>query len=227
MRALIIINLSDIIIKKGAYKRVSISIDKACRIKVSAPISYGKKQIEDVILSKKEWIEKTLAKIRERNAKRISVPKGEILYEGSLFSFSLKPYMNKYYRIDEANKIIYSGKNLTDKGLLRKFYKERACMVLKERVKKLAAQSDISITGITIRLMKSRWGSCSSKGAITLNERLITTPLYVMDSVIYHELAHRKVMNHSHKFYDTLKEIYPEYVQGDIWLSEKIPMEYP
>ena len=73
---------------------------------------------------------------------------------------------------------------------------------------------------ITIKHQKTRWGSCSSKGNLNFNCLLMLTPPQVIDSVIVHELCHRKHMNHSEKFYAEVLKAYPEYYKWDKWLKE-------
>ncbi len=73
---------------------------------------------------------------------------------------------------------------------------------------------------ITIKHQKTRWGSCSAKGNLNFNCLLMLTPPQVIDSVIVHELCHRKHMNHSDKFYAEVLKVYPEYYKWDKWLKE-------
>ena len=73
---------------------------------------------------------------------------------------------------------------------------------------------------ITIRNQKTKWGSCSSKGNLNFNCLLMLTPKEVIDSVVVHELCHRKEMNHSKKFYAKVLKAYPDYPKWNKWLKE-------
>ena len=73
---------------------------------------------------------------------------------------------------------------------------------------------------ISIREQKTRWGSCSSKGNLNFNWRLIFAPPEVLDYVVVHELAHRKEMNHSKAFYAIVESIMPDYRKWKKWLKE-------
>lgn len=73
---------------------------------------------------------------------------------------------------------------------------------------------------ITIRNQKTRWGSCSSKGNLNFNCLLMLTPSEVIDSVVVHELCHRKYMNHSKEFYALVKSVLPDYDSLSGWLSK-------
>lgn len=78
----------------------------------------------------------------------------------------------------------------------------------------------ISYGRIAIREQKTRWGSCSSKGNLNFNWRLILAPEEVLDYVVVHELAHRREMNHSKAFYAIVESVLPDYRQARKWLKE-------
>lgn len=74
--------------------------------------------------------------------------------------------------------------------------------------------------GITVRDQKTRWGSCSARGNLNFNWRLILAPEPVLDYVVIHELAHRKEMNHSKQFWDIVEAMMPDYRTQRQWLKE-------
>ncbi|MCD7820365.1 MAG: M48 family metallopeptidase [Lachnospiraceae bacterium] len=97
---------------------------------------------------------------------------------------------------------------------------DQALRVIPERVKYYAPLVGVTYGRITIRNQKTRWGSCSSKGNLNFNCLLMLTPPEVIDSVVVHELCHRKEMNHSKAFYDEVRRVYPEYDKWNRWLKE-------
>ena len=72
---------------------------------------------------------------------------------------------------------------------------------------------------ITIREQKTRWGSCSSKGNLNFNWKLIRMPQEILDYVVVHELAHRMEMNHSPRFYRIVASVLPDYKIRERWLK--------
>lgn len=88
------------------------------------------------------------------------------------------------------------------------------------RVEYYANLIGVTYGRITIRNQKTRWGSCSSKGNLNFNCLLMLTPPEVIDSIVVHELCHRKEMNHSKRFYDEIHKVYPEYDKWNKWLKE-------
>lgn len=97
---------------------------------------------------------------------------------------------------------------------------DRALEVIPERVAHYAPLVGVTYGRITIRRQKSRWGSCSSKGNLNFNCLLMLTPPEVLDSVVVHELCHRKEMNHSARFYAEVLRVFPTYWEQDKWLKE-------
>ena len=97
---------------------------------------------------------------------------------------------------------------------------QTATKVIPERLEYYASKIGVSYGKITIRCQKTRWGSCSTEGNLNFNCLLMLLPPEVMDSVIVHELCHRKQMNHSPKFYAELEKAYPDYKRCDEWLRK-------
>lgn len=107
---------------------------------------------------------------------------------------------------------------LSDKEIRK--LKLDAKKIIPERVEYYAKLSGITYNRIFIRLQKSRWGSCSIEGNLNFNALLALMPLEVLDSVVVHELCHRRHMDHSKAFYDEVLKIFPDYKKWDKWLKQ-------
>ncbi|MCD8354310.1 MAG: M48 family metallopeptidase [Clostridiales bacterium] len=97
---------------------------------------------------------------------------------------------------------------------------EQAVKVIPERVRYYAPKIGVTYGRITIRNQRSKWGSCSGKGNLNFNCLLMLAPPEVLDSVVVHELCHRKEMNHSDRFYAEVLRVFPDYWKWDKWLKE-------
>ncbi|MSU36306.1 MAG: M48 family peptidase [Pedosphaera sp.] len=73
---------------------------------------------------------------------------------------------------------------------------------------------------VSVRNQRSRWGSCSRHGTISLNWRLIQTPASVRDYILLHELAHLRHLNHSDRYWKEVARICPEYERAELWLRK-------
>ena len=100
---------------------------------------------------------------------------------------------------------------------------DEATRVIPERVRYYAPLIGVTYGRITIRNQKTRWGSCSSAGNLNFNCLLMLAPREVLDSVVVHELCHRKEMNHSDRFYTEVLRVFPEYRKWHGWLKKNGP----
>lgn len=97
---------------------------------------------------------------------------------------------------------------------------EQAGKKIGEKVRVYSKIMGVTCTRITIREQKTRWGSCSAKGSLNFNWRLILAPEKVLEYVVVHELAHRREMNHSPGFYRVVEDAMPDYRIYQRWLKE-------
>lgn len=128
--------------------------------------------------------------------------------------------------VETANQIRFGSEllNVRDVGVdlrpaIQKHLRKLAAKELPARVQEFAALHRIEISRVSVRNQKSRWGSCSRKGTVSLNWRLIQTPEFVQDYIILHELAHRKQMNHSDKFWQEVERLCPDYLTAERWIK--------
>ena len=122
-----------------------------------------------------------------------------------------------YQKVTESRKEIDNSEPLTYRDINE--LADKALKVIPERVEYYAKKIGVTYGKITIRSQKSRWGSCSSTGNLNFNCLLMLTPPEVIDSVVVHELCHRKEMNHSERFYAEVLRVYPDYKKWDKWLK--------
>jgi len=103
-------------------------------------------------------------------------------------------------------------------AVLEGWYRAEARAVLAARVVACAALLGVGYTRLTIRDTRSRWGSCSSAGGLNFSWRLILAPPAILDYVVIHELAHRRELNHSARFWAIVAEHCPTFQHDRAWL---------
>ena len=103
---------------------------------------------------------------------------------------------------------------------LESHFLRRAKIELSARAWELAAETGMDVKEVTVRNQRTRWGSCSSGGVISLNWRLIQAPLFVRDYIIFHELMHLREMNHSSRFWARVEEVCPGWRDAERWLKQ-------
>jgi predicted metal-dependent hydrolase len=94
----------------------------------------------------------------------------------------------------------------------------QATRELPARLLDLAARFGLTVSRVTIRSQRFRWGSCSRAGRISLNWRLVTMPDWVRDYVLIHELMHLRRMDHSPAFWAHVASACPNYQEARAWL---------
>ncbi len=103
-------------------------------------------------------------------------------------------------------------------------YREKARKVLTAKVQFWAGQMGITYGRIAIRQQTTRWGSCSSKGNLNFNWALVLVPEALQDYVVVHELAHRREMNHSPRFWSLVGQYIPDYAVRRKQLKEYVSL---
>ena len=96
----------------------------------------------------------------------------------------------------------------------------RAKRIIPQRVRYYAGIIGVEYGRITIRMQKSRWGSCSAKGNLNFNCLLMRTPDEIIDYVVVHELCHLKELNHSQRFWAEVEKVFPDYKERRKWLKD-------
>jgi predicted metal-dependent hydrolase len=97
--------------------------------------------------------------------------------------------------------------------------RDLASRELPPRVFELAALHQLPARRVTVRNQRSRWGSCSRRGTISLNWRLVQAPIFVRDYIVLHELAHLVEMNHSRRFWREVARLCPGFAAAEKWLK--------
>jgi len=105
------------------------------------------------------------------------------------------------------------------RATLEAHFLRRAKIELTARTWELAAETAMDVKEVMVRNQRTRWGSCTAGGVISLNWRLIQAPESVRDYVIYHELMHLKEMNHSARFWRRVEEVCPPWREAEVWLK--------
>lgn len=103
---------------------------------------------------------------------------------------------------------------------LEAVYRKKARRRIEQRTAYFAARMGVTYGRISIRSAKTRWGSCSSEGNLNFHWKLVLMPPRVLDYVVVHELAHRKEMNHSQRFWAEVERVLPDYGEQRAWLRE-------
>ena len=165
------------------------------------------------------WLARQLQQLSSRPVRPYEWFVGtEILFRGE--RVKIETDTNQIRLGNESIPIVRVIADTDFRPLLEKYLRALAKKELPIRTLELAALHQLAVRRITIRAQRSRWGSCSSGGVISLNWRLIQTPPFVRDYIILHELMHLRQMNHSSRFWKEVAQVCPDYRRAKLWLKE-------
>lgn len=201
-------------------RSISLIVSPDKGVIVRAPYRTSLRSIERFVFEKSGWIAKHLenhsALTRLNRGKRYN--NGELhLFMGKEHQLKIRESAQPFVKISDG--IIEVGtKDISEtwrtKDLLDKYYRLRAQEYLAARFLEITDKfknHGFSPAGFNVKTLKSRWGSCSFKGRITLSSELIKLDPVFADYVILHELCHLKHHNHGKEYYSLLEELAPDY----------------
>lgn len=190
-----------------------ISINAKAKLIVSAPKFMPEFMIRKFVEAQKTWIEANLAKVQKN---QITVKADELYIFDKKYQIVINDQADKMGIFVRGEKLLVNnlGKKSASKikQQIENFLKKTAAKYIAARTSILAKKMDIAYQRISLRQQSSRWGSCSSRGNLNFNWRLVHYPSAIIDYVIIHELAHRLEMNHSKKFWAIVKKFDSEYL---------------
>jgi predicted metal-dependent hydrolase len=166
------------------------------------------------------WLIKRLAQWRSQSHMRLPWLDGtRFLFRGEETELGVETAASGA-RLTFADQSVTVPRELPDyRDAVLRHLRQLAKIELPPRTRELAQFHGITVQRVTVRAQKSRWGSCSVRGTISLNWRLIQTPAFVADYIIVHELMHRRQMNHSARYWKLVAEAFPDYQRAEKWLK--------
>ena len=197
-------------------KTMAICVDEEGNVIVKVPKYLPKSEINKFIVKNETWIKNRLqnqALAAQNNDWRIT---NKILYLGEYRTICIKPqvhYKGKAMVVD--NELIIEPSigdtSLDIKLLIENLYRQEAHKILTELTEEYAALVGVKYTRITIRKQKTRWGSCSSKGNLSYNVKILCAPTEMIEYIVLHEVMHLKYFNHGSLFWKEIEEVMPDY----------------
>ena len=218
--------------RRPHQRTITLRVDRQGRVRVGCSKTCPQAEIEKVLLAHREWIAECLKKASEH---REQFPKKKFS-EGEEFLF-LGKRLKLHYQPTAKDKpkmaligdrlVLFkpqAGQETDAHALLAsamlKFYKTSGVTLLQSLVETNAERMQLYPRRLSFRSQKSRWGSCSSAGNISLNWRLVCAPVRVANYVVVHELAHLKHHDHSANFWRLVESHCPEYKWSKNWLNQ-------
>jgi predicted metal-dependent hydrolase len=209
-------------------KRLRIVVTPALEVRAYAPAQFSEEDILEAIRSKAPWIARQLDTMRQFHP----LPMPHKYLSGETFTYLGRQYRLRVEMGDAAPAKLrgrFLHVRVPDKGdtaairkLVDAWFRTRAAETFNRYLTKLAevgARHGIPEPQLVIRRMRTRWGSCTAAGGITLNVALVQVPVHCIEYVIMHELCHLKHHNHSKAFYRLLTRCMPDWERRRVTLQ--------
>jgi predicted metal-dependent hydrolase len=201
-------------------KTIALIIETDGSLTVRAPLRFSRDRIEQLVIEKEAWIRERQERIRLHTTAPHCFEIGELFY-----------YLGKTYPLRYADRqpqpLVLSDsfqlkRNLKPraKQVFTAWYRDQARQIINERAQLLGNRYHLFFKEIHITRARTRWGSCSSRGALNFSWRLVMAPPEIIDYVIIHELAHLKIPNHSSGYWKYVEQLSPNYRTLRKWLKE-------
>lgn len=204
----------DYKIKRSARSfNLRISINAQAQVIVSAPKIMPEFLIRKYVEEQKAWIESNLAKVKKN---QVPIQNDELYIFDKKYKVVVNDQANQIGVMASGEKILVN--NLTPKSSskiqkqIEEFLKKTAHKYLATRTALLAKKMGVTYKNLSLRQQASRWGSCSSRGNLNFNWRLVHYKPEIIDYVIIHELAHLIELNHSKRFWEIVKKYDSQYL---------------
>ena len=206
-------------------KTISIQI-KPDRIKVLSTIWISKNSVKEFILKNEGWIRKKLAdqKLRIKPVTNL-VNNEKLILCGKNYTLKVNSELIKEPKISSET-IIISNNSKTRKTFgsiesqILKLLKDFSFRILQKKTFEFSQIMNVRYNSVKIKNYKSRWGSCSSKGDISFNWKIIFAQENIIEYLVVHELSHLIHFNHSKLFWNKVEEFQYNYKENRKWLKE-------
>jgi hypothetical protein len=195
--------------------RVRVSVDAQGGVEVVLPRRSPASAAPAAVAELRPWIERRL---RETGAVRAALAaRGSTLpYLGRPLQLRPEPGRTRVHRTGDALLVPADGERA--RAAIERWYRRAAAREIAPRLDAATQALGVTYTALSIRGQRTRWGSCSSRGAMSFNWRLLLAPEPVLDYVVWHEACHLRVMDHSSAFWALVRRHCPGYEEHRRWL---------
>jgi len=212
------------IVRSPKRKKLTITVERDRSIVVHAPEGNTDESVRRVVDAKRQWL---FEKLRHpQKYQRRPHPPGKEVVNGES-----APYLGRDYRIEIAETasgdvefsrgfVVPAAHQAKRRKVLRDWYVARAKEKILPRVAQRARELGVQFGAARIVDNRYRWGSCTVKDNVSFNWRLIKAPMFVIDYVIVHELAHLLESNHTPRFWSIIRANTPAMEKARAWLKD-------
>ena len=197
-------------------RRLTARVHIGGRVEIVVPVGVNARTVRDFVQRFTPWIDRKVAAMQSVAAPSESVPAHiEFALTEEIFEVEWRREPKRGLEESVDRILLRAPDERGARALLQDWLKRAASERLAPRLLRLAEDLEFSIARVSIRSQRTRWGSCSTRGTVTLNCSLVFLPWDVVRYLFIHELAHTKHMNHSASFWRLVEQLEPDYRRLD------------
>jgi len=190
-----------------------VTVDPARGVEVVLPRRAGDHEALAAVRELRTWIERRVEE-QERARAAIAARGDTVPYLDEVLRLVPRPGRERVHR--RGDELLVPA--VDAQPALERWYRRAARAEIAPRLDRATALAGTSYSKLTIRAQRTRWASCSRSGAMSFNWRLLLAPEAVLEYVVWHEVCHLEVMDHSPRFWALLAERCPDYREHGRWL---------
>ena len=194
-------------------RRVRVNVDTR-GVEVVLPQRAPEREAARAIRELEPWIRRRVREL-ERAQESVAARGDAVPYLGDLLRVCAEPGRTRVHRRGDE---LLAPAGPDREPALERWYRRAARDEIGARLEQACALAGSSYSRLTIRGQRTRWASCSSSGRMSFNWRLLLAPEPVLDYVVWHEVCHLEVMDHSPRFWSLLERWCPDYREHSRWL---------
>jgi predicted metal-dependent hydrolase len=195
-------------------RRVRVNVHAHTGVEVVLPERAPDRAAAAAVSELRPWIERRLQEARDVRA-RIAARAGTVPYLGRPLELIPQPGRTRAHRSGERL-LVPDG---DARAAIERFYRRSARAEIGPRLDRATALAGTAYSALDIRAQRTRWASCSPAGRMSFNWRLLLAPERVLEYVVWHEVCHLEILDHSPRFWSLLERRWPGYREDRAWLS--------
>ncbi len=209
-------------------RRVLVKLVPGRGLEVVVPRGFGKRNVPDILEEKRAWIERTRDRLLARGlhfSDELPAPPERIDFRACGRALRVG-YLDRPGRVtvtENGPRLLVRGPLADTPAILealQKFTMKKAREFALPKLDSLSRALHLPYEALRVRRQKTRWGSCSAKGTISLNAKLLFLPPELVDHLLLHELCHTRHLNHSKHYWDLVARHQPDHARLERELSQ-------
>jgi predicted metal-dependent hydrolase len=182
----------------------------ACEVRIHAPSWTPRAEIECYVRQQHDWLHRAWTRMQARAPQAGAAPASEVRYLGRTHARDIRPALFSEVLRHGDTLRVHAPLDADAGALIRAWFHARAARILAWRLARIARKLGRAPSRFALSNAQTQWGSCTRRGHVRLNWRLVQAPLTLIDYVAAHELAHLVHLDHSPRFWAQVAELCPD-----------------